>query len=697
MRPVSFVLLAALAAAQSPQPLIRVNVNLVQIDATVTDKGGRRVSDLTAADVELFQDGKRQTITQFMFVPGQGQSAAPAPRPAATSTAPAGIKPEEVRRTIAIVIDDLTASFDSMAYIRNALKKYIDENVQPGDLVAIIRSSAGAGAFQQFTADRRQLLAAAQRVKFRLTPVSRVSAFAPIERNPLAGTGDPLQEDMARRAERQDREVQAFQQDVFAVGTLGAMNWVINGLRDLPGRKAIVLLSQNMKVYDRVEPRAPGQASTDRMAGLENRNRTLVAIRSLIDLANRAGVVVYAIDPRGLASFSMQAGDDVDSIEAVERGLKERRDDYFDSQQGLRILAAETGGLFFSDNNDLAGLIKKAADDQEGYYLIGYNPDDDTFDKAKRSKFHRLQLKVKRPGTRVRYRHGFYGLTDEDRMGPPQQPLIKALLSPFGASGIHVKLTPVFLIDKEGAYVQSMLHIDARDLEFSDEAAVADDTDQTPWRKALIELAIVNFGENGQAVGQTSKAYTVRLRGSAYQNTLKQGLIHTLHHPINKAGGYQLRASVIDRSTQKTGAASQFIDAPDIGKKRLAVSGVMLSSSTWPESADTLGAPAVRVFKPGEKLQYAAVLFNLREDGSTRKANIDTQVIVTLDGKPVFTGAKTPVAPDAKEAVPIGGELTLGLNMQPGEYELQFTVWDRAAEKKFGLASRAIDFEVRRQ
>jgi hypothetical protein len=79
---------------------------------------------------------------------------------------PTKLHPEDVRRTIALVIDDLGLSFRSTYDVRNALKKFVDQQMQPGDLVAIIRTSGGIGALQQFTADKRQLHAAIERVNW---------------------------------------------------------------------------------------------------------------------------------------------------------------------------------------------------------------------------------------------------------------------------------------------------------------------------------------------------------------------------------------------------------------------------------------------------------------------------------------------------------------------------------------------------
>src|SRR5688572_12905595 len=187
----TWVLATASTAQQAPPspPVIRINVNLVQVDAVVTDSKGNPVTDLTVDDFELLQDGKPQVITSFEFVDVRSQtvrrgSANPAPvqprnGPAVPIPPPRALRPQQIRRTIALVVDDLALSFDSITRVRESLKKWVDNEMQPGDLVAVIRTSAGMGSLQQFTADKRVLRAAIELVRFRVGRVG-ASSFAPL-------------------------------------------------------------------------------------------------------------------------------------------------------------------------------------------------------------------------------------------------------------------------------------------------------------------------------------------------------------------------------------------------------------------------------------------------------------------------------------------------------------------------------------
>src|SRR5205823_13012047 len=96
------------------------------------------------------------------------------------------LRPEQIRRTIALVVDDLSLSFESAYQTRRALKKFVDEQMQEGDLVAIVRTGAGIGALQQFTSDKAMLYAAIEKVKWNPLGSGGISAFAPVEDAPLS-------------------------------------------------------------------------------------------------------------------------------------------------------------------------------------------------------------------------------------------------------------------------------------------------------------------------------------------------------------------------------------------------------------------------------------------------------------------------------------------------------------------------------
>ncbi|HSK62812.1 MAG TPA: VWA domain-containing protein, partial [Pyrinomonadaceae bacterium] len=157
---VLLIILSLNVHAQEPQDVVRVTTSLVQVDVVVT-KDGKQISDLKAEDFEILEDGRRRQITNFAYISVNRASTTP---PSATDTNTVlpvkPPQPHEVRRTVAIVVDDLGMSFQSMANLRQYLRKFVSESLGPNDLVAIMRTGGEVGALQQFTSDQRLLSSA---------------------------------------------------------------------------------------------------------------------------------------------------------------------------------------------------------------------------------------------------------------------------------------------------------------------------------------------------------------------------------------------------------------------------------------------------------------------------------------------------------------------------------------------------------
>jgi VWFA-related protein len=222
---------------------VKITTNLVQVDAVITDTNGKVVNDLRPDEVQIFEDGHQQKVTNFSLVTVEGSIPQPFRSASLDKLAPplppVKLQPDDVRRTIALVVDDLGLSMPSTYYTRRALKKFVDEQMRPGDLVAIIRTSGGMGALQQFTADKRQLYAAIERVRFYLDGRSEIGAFAPMEGRSVNDS----------RLTKPNEDLDQFREDVFSVGTLGAVSYVVKGMRELPGRKSILLISDGFRIF----------------------------------------------------------------------------------------------------------------------------------------------------------------------------------------------------------------------------------------------------------------------------------------------------------------------------------------------------------------------------------------------------------------------------------------------------------------
>ena len=745
---VLLVCLLTSAPGQQPKPggeqrkpedadVVRVTTNLVQIDALVTDKNGRQITDLQPEEFEVFQDGRVQKVTNVSYIstrPPTTTTEAPTTKPGvvAKSTAPpvppVSLRPDQVRRTIALIVDDLGLSFVSTAFVRRTLTKYINEQMQPGDLVAIIRTSAGAGALQQFTADKRQLLAAVDQVRWYPMGRGTIAAFAPIQPNAVAQAANTLggssggdraaadARQLSEKTESQQEDLGQLREEAFAVGTLGAVNYVVGGLEKLPGRKTVVLLSDGFKLFTGIKQGFRLQSNSDQ-PGINDRDAPsltpntgiLEALRKLTDAANRASVVIYTMDTRGLETVSLTAEDNVSdkSADRIEEQLLDRRQEFVDTQAGLAYLARLTGGLAIQNENDLNRGLQRVLDDQAGYYLIGYRPDESTFDpKTGRADFHKIVVRVNRPDARVRSRSGFFGVADAESRGQraASEQLADMLASPFGAAA-HLRLTSLFgNDDRVGSLVSSVLFIDGHDLTFKEEP--------DGWREADIEVMAYTFGAYGEVVDSLSRTHKIRARGEVYESILREGLLYTVNVPIKKPGAYQLRIAVRDSGSKRVGTASQFVQVPDLSKERLALSGIFVSGldthkakqpvdpdslSQGPDDAGAAQAsPALRRLHSGMEMFYAYYIYNAKVDVAKRP-QLTTQMQLFHDGQLAYEGKVTPYdavsEPDLRR-LRSGGRIRLSPKAAAGEYVLQIIVTDNLAKEKQNSATQWIDFEI---
>ncbi|HVE59914.1 MAG TPA: VWA domain-containing protein [Pyrinomonadaceae bacterium] len=711
LAPLFIFIFVMTAASQTPSPtppadddVVKISTTLIQVDVTVTDSKGKIVTGLKPEDFEIYENGEKQKITNLSFVSSVKESTDPVKNPTekvAVPVPPTELKAEKIRRTFALVIDDLSLSFQSAYYVRRSLKKFVDEQMQDGDLVAIIRTGAGIGALQQFTADKRQLYAAIEKVVWNPTGRGNIGAFAPIRDNEKIENPLETEEDKAAR-ENSEKAFDDFRGSYFATGTLGALRYIVTGMKELPGRKSVILFSDGFKILQRDEQ------------GFSDGGTVLEFLRQLVDTANRASVVFYTIDARGLQTTGITAEDSVNaaSPERIQQVLSDRSNELFDTQSGLTYLAQQTGGFAILNNNDLSGGVRKVLDDQS-YYLIAYEPDSDTFD-AKTRRFNKLVIKVKNKDVNVRYRSGFFNVADRNvakttTNQTPLQQIQNALVSPFGVNDISLRLNALFGNDAvQGSFMRPLLHINAQDLKFTDQP------DGT--KKAVFDVLAVIFGDNGAAIDQISKSYTLTVKDEMYKRIIKNGFVYYFTLPIKKPGAYQFRVAIRDAQAGKVGSASQFIEVPNLKKEVLTISGIVLENMTeaqWklfaagapdindnqldaPEKPNPMNDTSLRRFKRGSILRYGFEIYNAKLDAA-KKPNLSVQIRIFRDGKLMLDGKQIPIELTGQtdlERVKSTGAINLLSGMQTGDYILQIIITDNLAKEKRRISTQFVQFEI---
>ena len=679
-------------AGQEPQrpalPRFRVSVDVVRIDAVVTDRDGRIVSDLTADDFDVFQDGKRQKVTFAQFVPVLSSAGPAAAVPPASPGAPVEAAPlaarEKIQRTIAIVVDDLGLSWESLHYAKRALHAFVDRDLRPSDLVAIVRTGGAMGGLQPFTIDKRVLHTAIDALRWNGFSRSGVEPYEPLNSWTTFDNRTAIDLD--------DFElVEGIRTTMSAAGSLGALNLVIHGARDLPGRKAVIFVTEGFQLL--------GEDEGD--------TRVRHALDQTVDRATRAGVVIYSLDARGLQTAGLTAADNlkrprsdtsgVDAMgETVRRDAIDRLAFNRDTQEGMAYLAEQTGGFAVLNTNDLSDGLGRISADVRDYYIIGYTPDDGTFAGAGRKpRIHKISIRVRRPGLRVRTRKEFLGVSDRDEpAGPatPPQQLLRAAISPFLETEIALRATalPAWSPD-QGTFVRALLHIDARALTFVD--------DNEGKKAASADVLGMVFDREGTQVAHLSTGFAVALVNEAAEEALREGLAYTLRIPVRKPGAYQVRFAVRDRRSGRLGSTGEFVEIADMAGGAFALSGIVLRGDNSAPASVNQGAEPIalspsqarRVFRPGAHLSYAYEIYN-----ATKQVKAAFSIWRGTEAV-LITPPDTLVAPASGERrFAARGSLKLGEALPHGTYVLQVSAATPDARRsgRVKTAMQRIAFDV---
>lgn len=689
---------------QKPTPtpdkddVVRITTSLVQIDVLVTDKDGRQITDLKAEDFELLQDNKAQKITKFTYVSTpSSRSTAAQIITAGDPNAPAAAS-RSLGRIVTFIIDDgnCSSSQIGMMATREALDKFANEQMLPNDRVAIYQTRSGSSMMQQYTSDKVRLLQTIRKVRWYPPSGSCSSPDGSFFERARSNTMDKLtpdggvttrtiesEEDRRRREANED-----FNTMNQTVGTVGVLNYVIGGLESVPGRKMVFFLSDGLPLRSR-----QGSANT-----------ALDVMRDVTDRANRNSVVFNTINVRG--SFDpgfVDARDQVDVGGEIDSGrpsgtseiVANRTRDSRMAEEGLFFVANETGGKYYRGSNFLDNAINKGLQLEQGYYLIGYEPDDETF---KGKDFHKIEVKINRPSLQVSSRSGFLGKPDSEtpsKLKTADSELYKAIAAPLPKAGLDLRLTAFFgNTPADGNFIRSYIALRGADITFTDESGGT--------KKAVFDVVVVTLDEKSKVADEFNKTHSIKVDPRTAEAIKANGLIYSVDVPVKKNGTYTLRVAIRDASSKLLGSAGQAILIPEIKKGGFVMSGLSISqldadgkyarpSMTKPENGFSLngsaGGPATRQFTRQVSAAYSYTIY-----AGTDRSALTVQVNLYKDGKLISEGApKNVTTQSEKGRIDDLGFLRISEAVAPGEYTLEVIVKDPAKNQS---ASQTVDFEV---
>ena len=596
---------ALVGAQQTAQPTARSQATFesystaVLVDVVVRDGKGRPVTDLTAADFELREDGKAQAIGSFTRVSrgsGIGVNVA-LKEPGAVTSIGAPPPPEDGTPQIeerhpsvtALVFDALSA--EAVSLCQRAALEALPMEARPNTRVGVFSTSPMVTPLQAYTDDPtlvrqavRKVMATGsshrpdgevlQAMRERREALDRQTEAAQAQRAAgggagLANSSSNLGEvEMERRvAIGQLRMLQAFDtmdREQRGASTTNALFSILQSMVDLPGRKTLVLFSEGL-------PASPALEAN---------------LQAVIEAANRANITVYAIDAGGLRAVSGTLETKREIDEATKERLRqlasasdytdqpimrlvERTEDLLklDSQTGLARLAQDTGGFLVSETNNLRGALRRIDEDTRFHYLLTYVPANTNFD----GQFRSIAVKVKRPGVDVFARNGYRALRQPIPLpvlgyeGPALAALDSArLANAFPFSSV------VLNFPEAGRPGLSPLVVRLRT-----EVLTYDEHPDRGTYDAAATVVARYRDASGNIAHKASQQYQLSGRLNELEATRK-GEILFYREPILPPGTYTVEVAVMDGRGPRASTRLATLEVPHAGLNDLRVSSVVL-------------------------------------------------------------------------------------------------------------------------
>ncbi len=527
-------------------PTFKSAVEYVEVDVVVTNPQGEFVRDLKKEDVQVSEDGKRQAVTDFTLID------IPIEKYDRPLYASQPIEPD-VRtnerpfegRVYVMVVDDLHTDPLLLQRTKSAARQFIQQRLGANDLMAITHTAGPDDASQEFTNNKRLLLAAVEKTSGRALE----SATAIRNQNAIATGG------------RNIDDTQDLERAMNAENTLRMVRDIATWFSTVHGRRKTILFVSEGIDYDmsNVMERSdqPGSRSSV----------VLAATREAIDAAMRSNVSIYGIDPRGLAGI-----DDIGIEYAAgpgdpnlgPRGLQNEQSLRQDS---LRTLSEETGGFAVVGRNDLVSAYDRIVADNSSYYVLAYYPPSDKRD----GKFHKIDVKVNRPGVVARARRGYMspsGKAPAPRAVDPHGPsaaLLDALASPLPVSGLtmHVSLAP-FKGTAPNASVLFTAEVRGRDL-----SLVPNDA---------LELSFMAVDVKGKTRAGSDDTITMTSLKPETRARVEGAGLRVFSRLDLPPGRYQMRIAGHDTSGGAVGSVAYDLEVPDFYKLPFSMSGLVMTS-----------------------------------------------------------------------------------------------------------------------
>jgi VWFA-related protein len=555
-----------------PSPAIRVSVRLVLADAVVTDKDGKVITGLGSQDFTVLEDGKPQKVTMVSFEqPGEmaralrGQRASMPPN--VTTNRPAYRMPSGA--PVIVLLDALNTPVRDQSRARLEMLKYLDKQLQPGQQIAVYTLARSLKMLQDFTDDPALLKAAVQSFN---PLVSMELQIADVNQR-LPRLSGALPDSSVRNTGRDPGLFLSRMQDFYneqanvvtdaRVGmTLTAFRGVAQAVAGLPGRKSLVWVSGAfpLATYSRIIEYSANPNNDPNRVRIDNLYED--KLRETDSILTDAQVAVYAVDARGLVGQLLGGAESqgVDAAGALVSGAEYAQNlqlasgSLQETQATMKQVAGDTGGKVFINQNDLDHSVAMSVQDGASYYLLGYSPEG----KAD-GKYHKIEVKVNRPGATVRARHGYYAVSSgDDAKATKQREAEVGMAMQYGSPGATGVTFDARVVPPSPA-AKAKVGVD-----FIVDPITISAVDAGGGGKGLaLEFHVAAYGTDGKMAGQKDVAIKPTLKPADFTRIQQQGLPYHVDVEL-PPGRYTLRLGVVDQHSGVIGTADMplVLDGP---------------------------------------------------------------------------------------------------------------------------------------
>ncbi|WP_114210535.1 VWA domain-containing protein [Acidisarcina polymorpha] len=609
--------LRLLAVAQGPPPTpdgpppsdaqpnngsftLKINSDLVLTNVVVRDKKtGEVVRGLTQNDFTILENGKPQKISTFDFESVDQAT----PLNEATVSGMTGSRGKDAlnkpivvsggqlrnHRLIVFFFDLTSMQPEDIDRSVEAAKNYVNKQMQPADLVAVVSLNTSLSLDQDFTANKAALLHAVGQYNG-----SEGQGFAP----GATTTTNTVEDSTAYTADETEYNDINTDRELFAISTIS------KSLAYIGEKKSLLYFS--------------GGISRD---GIENQ----ASLRNAVNAAVRANLSIYSVDTRGLQAISPLGDATTGSLRGTGAfngsALQNNLDSNFNSQEVMSTLSTDTGGKAFFDSNDFAPAFQRLQQDTSAYYTIGFRSSDPRRD----GRYRKLTVKINRNDVKLDYRQGYYApadfkhSTNEDR----ERELDEELASQLPATDVAVYLQALyFRVDETHFFVPVSIVVPGSQIPFTK----GGDRD-----KATLDIIGVVRDAAGRDIGDARQ--TVKLAIDQAQQVSRKNIQYStgFNLPIGK---YHLKFVVRENETGKMGSFETDINVPDLRKAPLKLSSVVLASQRIPNTNKKDASPLVRdglefvpnlphVFRQDQHLYFLYEVYDPKHAGTADQGSSD--------------------------------------------------------------------------